>query len=203
MAISKTTKKAPVKKAAAPKKATSKAPAKSAGKSGGGDKAKAFLAAIKGRDDAFKKGRTAKAGTFDVPEIDDGTYLAQVVKASVRVAKNQPAFSIDLVVTKGEFEGVKVQRFDVLGHGFQTGLGDDEKEEAELRNMESFCKNVQGCGIETEKLVLADLPELADSLTEDKPFIRIGIKNWSNDSGKRGLNVFLNQLVDEEGNDIK
>lgn len=187
-------------KKAAPKKAASKAAPKKAAAAGkkeaaanGG--AKKFLDAIKKGGGSFKKARTAKAGSFDLPDIADGTYIAQLVSASVSATqKGVPQFKCNLVVVKGEAEGTKLTRTDWLR---------DEDEERELMNLENFSKNIQGFGIDTSALEESDLPELAASLTADKPFVRIGVKNWQSQAGKPGLNIYINQLVDEDGNDIK
>lgn len=190
-------KSAPVKKAA-PKKA---APAAKGGKKAaadpkkGGKEASKFLDAIKKKKSQFNEARKAKAGTFELPDIADGTYIAQLVSAKATATnKGIPQFKIELVVLKGEYEGVKLTRADWLR---------DDDEEVELRNQQNFAKNIQGFGIDTSELEESDLPELAESLMEDKPFVRIGVSNWQSQAGKPGINVYINQLVDEEGNDIK
>jgi hypothetical protein len=201
-----------VKKTTATKKGSAPAAAdKPKGKSD-----PAFKQAVKGLTGAWKKARTVDLGKgdFSTPDIEDGSYQAQLTGMQLGAFKPQAAkgkkgsdgfrpatpaslwVSFNFVIKNGDYAGTKVRRRDVLSNPDES----PDPERAQ-KNLNNFVKNLKGlCGDAYDISALdidADLEDLAKDLSKDKPYAQLGISNWTSerDPDKKGINVYINKRL--------
>lgn len=144
----------------------------------------------------WSKARGAKAGGgYSNPEIEDGNYVARVIKAKADFTKgtktnpSMPYVSLTLVVVDGDYAGTKLMRMDRLN---------DQDPERAAGAQERFAKTMDGIGYDCSELELSEVPKLIDSINKDKPFCHITVKNSTGDSGKEYLNVYCNKEATKE-----
>lgn len=201
------------------KKTAAKSSSKGSAPAAKGKVDPAFAAAKKGLSGAWKKARTVEPGQsdFSTPEIDDGTYQAQLTLMQIGAFKPQPAkgkpktegfrpatpaalwVRFNFVVKNGEFAGTKVSRRDVLMNPAEAP--DEERATKDLDNFVKNLKSLCGDAYDISELDIdTDLEELAKELSKEKCFTQIGIKNWvsERDPDKKGINLYINKRLKPE-----
>lgn len=158
----------------------------------------------------WNKARNApKGGSFENPEVADGSYPAQLEKAVCKIITpkdtkkpKQGLFELHFIMLDSANEGKKLHRSDFFDLRSTDDMTEEEAEKA-LKNMENFSRTIQGFNYETggdEPLDMSDFPTLADTLNAEnpKPKVKVGIKNWTSaDKSKKGINIFVNGPLDE------
>lgn len=168
----------------------------------------------------WNKARNApKGGSFDNPEVADGSYPAQLEKAVCKIITpkdtkkpKQGLFELHFIMLDSANEGKKLHRSDFFDLRSTDDMTEEEAEKA-LKNMENFSRTIQGFNYETggnDPLGIEDFPSLANDMNglepdgkpkkdnPPKPKVKIGIKNWTSaDNTKKGINIFVNGPLDE------
>lgn len=147
-----------------------------------------FLKASKSGAKIWKQKRTVDPGQgFSQPELDDGQYIARHSKMTVGTTKAKlPYVSWTFVIAEGEDKGKRPNKF----YNLDKEVG-----------MEQLSKDLQRAGFDIADLELSEIPGLADEMNEDKPYLRISVKNNEAEvkdpkTGKKVTKTFLNIFVD-------
>lgn len=152
-----------------------------------------FASAIqKAGGKAWEASRSVKdaRGSFEDPEIDDGTYVAQLTNGRTGQDKNGFAYAaFDFTVARGQFEGVTVSKFhSIRERGQRTVEQALESLFIDLKRMEP-AENF-------DEFEPEDIDTLIEDLVAAKPILQIGVKN--NTVGDRVfINVFINKLMED------
>lgn len=176
-------------------KTSAKTPAAKGPKGAVAGKASGWDVAAKAFASKWQKAREAQdKSNFDVPDIDDGTYFAQATGAKCGFTKKQvPWVSIQFVLMAGDFEGLAPSKFCRL-------INPDDPDDD--RGMEYFAKTIRHLGYDATELTLADMPDLCEAITKDKPYCQIAVKNTIGKDGSRYQECYVNKLLDENGDEI-
>lgn len=149
------------KKSAPAKKKTSKK------KSGGAVTGKADGFG-KGLDKAWKKTRKEHAESktdFEDDRVDSGDYVATVTARAGVDKNNNSYFAFAFTISRGDSKGSKFSSF----YGLQ-------RESA----IDILMGQVEALGYDLDEVELTDLPNLAETLTNDPPEVRIQVKHQGN-----------------------
>lgn len=212
----------PVKKATPAKKAPPAKPTAAKGKPPASKAASngAVTGKVAGWDQFSKAGKKvwdkakkAKAGSFEQPDVPDGTYVGKLVKATLKVfpakdKKNAAAvFQRTYVITRGggndEVVGLQPKRDDWFN--LPDNPSNDEADDTVKfqTNMEYFAKDIQGCGYNSNNLSLDDFPDLMKNMNDaakskENAEIKISIKNTTGSDGKNYMKVYANGYAEDE-----
>lgn len=144
---------------------------------------------------AFERARETKdnRGSFEKPEIEDGTYVSKLVSARCGVDKNSNGYAaFDFQVSRGDYEGTRLSKFHSIAE-----RGNRTVEQA----LSSLFIDLQRLLPEEDfaDLDASDVEEIISRLdpntttTVDELFFQIGVKNNGN-----FINIFINKLIEED-----
>lgn len=151
---------------------------------------------------AFAAGRKNaaeyKGGGGENVKLDDGNYVCRLTSASVNftldkrgnpVPKNEgkmPGFSMRFVVLRGEDKGQQPSTWSGLHSEIQVSI---------LVNQLALLAEC-----DPEDIELAQLPELAEQLSEAKPIVRLQAKTTTNKKGTF-TNYTIREVLEDEEDD--
>ena len=129
-------------------------------------------------------------GGFEVPDIQDGTYPAEVTAARCGMTQgNEPYVSFTLTVIDDEtYDGVKLDKYH--------SIKDMEKD------LPRVVKTIKGMGYDLdENFNPEDLEDLVAQIAKEKPKVLAAVKNGEYQSTKTGetvhkVDVYVNQPYD-------
>jgi hypothetical protein len=160
---------------------------------------KEFLAKLKSHAEAWNEVKDAKqsGGFVEVPE---GKYTIRLRAMVVDVTDDQakvPFVQFDMVVVAGEHEGSMVRkrvRIEKRGGIIKNGERKGEKWEQTIQDcLQEIARDLKGFNVETDDLEIADLPDVADDLSESQPACRVEVKD------RNGyLNVRIGKPVEDD-----
>jgi hypothetical protein len=160
---------------------------------------KEFLAKLKSHAEAWNEVKDAKqAGGF--VEVPEGKYTIRLRSMVVDVTDDQakvPFVQFDMVVVAGEHEGSMVRkrvRIEKRGGIIKNGERKGEKWEQTIQDcLQEIARDLKGFNVETDDLEIADLPDVADDLSESQPACRVEVKD------RNGyLNVRIGKPVEDD-----
>ena len=142
---------------------------------------------------AFARAREVKdnRGSFEKPEIEDGTYVSTLVSCRCGVGKNSNGYAaFDFEVARGDYQGTRVSKFHSIAE-----RGNRTVEQA-----------LQSLFIDLQRLVPDEdfsefsaedietiVQQLAEATKEQGITYQIGVKNNGN-----FINTFINKRLDED-----
>lgn len=143
---------------------------------------------------AFAKGRERAIefkGGVDV-QLENGNYVCQLTAASTNFTLDKkgnpvtkegkrPGFRMGFVVLKGEHKGKQPSTWNGLENEVSISI---------LIQQLSLLFNC-----EPDDITLSALPDLAQQLADDKPFVRLQAKNNTVKAGKRAGETLTNYIV--------
>ena len=151
------------------------------------------MTSIKGG--AFERARETKdnRGSFEKPEIEDGTYVTKLVSARSGVDKNSNGYAaFDFLVSRGDYEGTRLSKFHSIA---ERGNRTVEQSLSSLFiDLQRLCPQE-----DFTELSAGDVEEIigrldpTTSTDEEELFFQIGVKNNGN-----FINIFINKLIEEE-----
>lgn len=144
----------------------------------------------------WEKARETPAGgggSFEVPDIQDGNYPAEVTDARCGMTKaNEPYVSFTLTVFGDEqYDGVKLDKYH--------SIKDMDKD------LPRVVKTIKGIGYDLpDDFNPEDLEDLIAQIKEDRPKVIAAVKNGEYKSTKTGedvhkVDVYVNQPYEESG----
>ena len=143
---------------------------------------------------AFSRAREVKdnRGSFEKPEIEDGTYVSTLVSARCGVDKNSNGYAaFDFEVARGDYEGTRVSKFhSIAERGNRTIEQSLESLFIDLQRLLPDEDFTEFSAEDIESIVA----QLAENTKESGINYQIGVKNNGN-----FLNTFINKRLDEEG----
>lgn len=153
---------------------------------------------------AWEKAKDAQPGGSYGFEVDDGNYVVQITKVEVRdetenKEKNYDwifLFSMELVadgrgrVAKKGVKGQKATENVIINF--------NDSEEDQEKRIVRLVKTLKACTGITGEIKLENVESICANIAKSKPLVKISVKNWSNDEGKSGVNVFMNERFEGE-----
>ena len=141
---------------------------------------------------AWEASRTVKdaRGSFEDPEIDDGTYVARLTNGRTGSDKNGfPYAAFDFTVARGQFEGVTVSKFHSIRERGQRNVG---------QALDSLFIDLQRLSPDEDfsELDPEDIEGLVVDLVAEEPVVQIGVKN-NTVGDKVYINVFINKKLED------
>jgi len=156
----------------------------------------AFSKAVKKKKKRFEESKKAKPGEFTIPKLD-GTYTARV-RAEAREVKLKDGSGVAPVV---RFPFTIIQGEDKGKSYYKELWLVNEDEEKEQKSWDSLSKCLQTlAGVDMDDMTIEDLEDTLADINEEEPVCSIHCKPWES-NGKAGLNVFFNELLDDEDED--
>ena len=143
---------------------------------------------------AFSRAREVKdnRGSFEKPEIEDGTYVSTLVSARCGVDKNSNGYAaFDFEVTRGDYEGTRVSKFHSIAERGNRTV--EQSLESLFIDLQRLLPDEDFTEFSAEDIE-AIVSQLAESTKESGITYQIGVKNNGN-----FLNTFINKRLDEEG----
>ena len=142
----------------------------------------------------MKKAREAERPNFELPKIEDGTYVARV-KGKVGVTPNKgiPLVDFRWVIMDGEYKG-KGWNMTYFLEG-----KDAEQEERTWENLGNTLK-VLSTREDVDAWEIEDLEDIVKEITEELPLCRINIKYWKGATSE-GYNCYFNELLSADALD--
>jgi len=157
----------------------------------------AFQKAMEKKKNAAKmmqKAKEAENSSFEVPEIEDGNYIAKVkAKVSVTPKKGVPFAEFKWTIVSNA-DG-SPSEYAGKGHRqtfFLDGYDDIEREE---KTYEFLGKTLKACispDIDFEDA--DDLERLCEQITKENPHVNITTKTFDSKSGK-GISAYFNRRI--------
>ena len=151
------------------------------------------MTSIKGG--AFEEARKTKdnRGSFEKPEIEDGTYVTKLVSARSGIDKNSNGYcAFDFLVSRGDYEGIRLSKFhSIAERGNRTveqALSSLFIDLQRLLPQEDFTE----LSAEDVEEIISRL-DPTTSTNEEELFFSIGVKNNGN-----FINIFINKFIEEE-----
>ena len=124
------------------------------------------------------------------------TVKVRLNKAELKEVDDKLVFELRFTVAEGKKQGTPISQ------AFWLNLDDDEQL---AKDFKSICFALQKMGYETEELKTEDLEELAEELTEEKPYLILYISCYKGKTGKsKGkikFSVRINGPYDPEASD--
>lgn len=160
---------------------------------------KEFLAKLKSHSEAWSEAKTAKqSGGF--VETPPGKYTVRLQAMHVDVTDDKdkiPYVQFDMVVVAGECEGQMIRkrvRIEERGGVIKQGERKGESWKQTIQDcLEEIARDLKGFSVETDDLELADLPSVAEDLSEAQPACRVEVKD------RNGyLNVRIGKPVEDD-----
>lgn len=184
-------------------KSESKTAAKPAGKAaengaGGAVRGKADMKEFGKNWNAGRKAASVKGGDFEVPDIDDGTYVARVTVARTNLVDKDgkivtdsgknPYVSVGFTVVRGDYKGTNVS--------FMSGLGSDKQCKMVAENLGRLLNMSDE---EVQAIDPPDLITIVNDLNEENPkrLAQIRVKNGEY-QGKAQVSVFVGKVLEDE-----
>ena len=143
---------------------------------------------------AFSRAREVKdnRGSFEKPEIEDGTYVSTLVSARCGVDKNSNGYAaFDFEVARGDYEGTRVSKFHSIAERGNRTV--EQSLESLFIDLQRLLPDEDFTEFSAEDIE-AIVSQLAESTKESGITYQIGVKNNGN-----FLNTFINKRLDEEG----
>lgn len=150
------------------------------------------MSSIKGG--AFERARETKdnRGSFEKPEIEDGTYVSTLVSARCGVDKNSNGYAaFDFEVSRGDYQGTRISKFhSIAERGNRTVEQSLQSLFIDLQRLLPDEDFTEFSAEDIEDIVT----QLAENTKESGITYQIGVKNNGN-----FLNTFINKRLDEDG----
>lgn len=167
---------------------TKKKPAAVKGTKKKGAKKKSGSAAKTGKADFNAKGLTnwdesRKSTGMEDDELEPGDYVGQITNAkAANDSQGRPYFVFNFTILRGDAKGNSVSAY--------YGLHRGESEKV-------FVGQLQALGYVTKELEGKDIPEVAATISKEKPEVRLQVKHSQSD-GRTFQNVYIRGLVEEK-----
>jgi len=142
---------------------------------------------------AFSRAREVKdnRGSFEKPEIEDGTYVSTLVSARCGVDKNSNGYAaFDFEVSRGDYEGTRVSKFHSIAERGNRTV--EQALQSLFIDLQRLIPDEDFTEFSAEDIE-AVVSQLAESTKESGITYQIGVKNNGN-----FLNTFINKRLDEE-----
>jgi hypothetical protein len=153
----------------------------------------AFAKAMDKKKNASKllqKAREAEQNSFEMPEINDGQYVARI-RAGVGVTPNKG-------VPYVEFKWTIVDDEEYTGKGYRQTFFLENDDSEKLDKTFTFLGRALKALTGLDDLDLDDfgaVEEIVNEIDSEKPHCRISVKNWEH-NGKRGMTTYFNERVE-------
>jgi len=143
---------------------------------------------------AFARAREVKdnRGSFEKPEIEDGTYVSTLVSARCGVDKNSNGYAaFDFEVSRGDYEGTRVSKFHSIAERGNRTV--EQALQSLFIDLQRLIPDEDFTEFSAEDIE-AIVSQLSETTKEQSLTYQIGVKNNGN-----FINTFINKRLDEEG----
>ena len=143
---------------------------------------------------AFSRAREVKdnRGSFEKPEIEDGTYVSTLVSARCGVDKNSNGYAaFDFEVSRGDYQGTRVSKLHSIAERGNRTL--EQSLQSLFIDLQRLLPDEDFTEFSAEDIE-AIVAQLAATTKESGIAYQIGVKNNGN-----FINTFINKRLDEEG----
>ena len=156
---------------------------RSASRDNGKQQSPDFASAVSSLKGAWEDGQKTQVantrGGFVNENVESGQYVAQVAGATTGVSrKGKPYFRMRYTILIGTAEcdcvGEELNSYDEVTDEMQRGIN--------KTRIALLMERLVGCGIDLEKYGVEDLAEIAETLSDSQPSIRLGVRTNVSDA---------------------
>lgn len=150
-------------------------------------------------DKAKQDAKEGRSSSFDMPDIEDGSYAQRITAARCGFTKkdSKPYFSLNAVIVDGPYAGTTVPLT-------YLDLSKDWARASMYRILDTL-------GYDVDSIEIEEIPELCREITKERPVVdtaKVTSDTINEKTGEPFVNFFINGLLDskdyddeEEGNE--